>query len=197
MATTWAGTADNQLITRAALQNGVDNGYLNPIAGATITDLTKICTKEYIESVIEEIDTTRADWSNLTAKQCPTKDDLQNSTKRMVRRYWKVPTGYSAILTVKRKRYNSSTITTVSTDTITSPDCSSGGGDTNWFVGDTVYFEWSTGLYSSIESRATKDTTNCEAGSFACGPFSWVIGKAEKLDVNYGTSIKTPINPCV
>lgn len=197
MATTWAGTADNQLITRAALQNGVDNGFLNQIVGTTISDLNKICTKEYIESVIKEIDTTRADWSNLTAKQCPTKDDLQNSTKRMVRRYVSVPSGFNATLTVKRKRYNSSTITTVSSDTITSPSCSSVGGNTDWYVGDTVYFEWSTALFSSIESKATKDTTDCAAGSFACGPFSWVIGKAEKLDVNFGTSIKTPINPCV
>jgi len=52
MPSTWAGTADNQLVTRAALQDAVNLGICNLKSGASITGTTQICTTAYIESVI-------------------------------------------------------------------------------------------------------------------------------------------------
>ncbi len=196
MATTWAGTANTQLITRSALQDGVTNGYLTLKSGQSITGTTQICTKSYIESVINGIDTTRSDWSGLTSTQCPTKSKLQNSTIRSIRPYLQVDTGYSATFTVQRKRYNSSTITTISSALKAARSCSLDSSITDLYVGDTVYFNWSTALYSVVEGKFNKSTTDCTTGSFLCGA-SFVVGASELITVNFGFSLRTPISPCL
>jgi hypothetical protein len=196
MPSTWAATANTQLITRSALQDGVTNGYLTLKSGQSITGTTQICTKSYIESVINGIDTTRSDWSGLSSTQCPTKSKLQNSTIRSIRPYLQVDTGYSATFTVQLKRYNSSTITTVSSALKAARSCTLDSSITDLYVGDTVYFNWSTALYSVVEGKFNKNTTDCVAGSFLCGA-NFVVGASELITVNFGFSLRTPISPCL
>jgi len=69
MATTWAGTAGNQLITGAALRDGATATGFYTVDVTIPTDYnTRIVTADYI------IAHTTANGGTVSGSQCPTKD---------------------------------------------------------------------------------------------------------------------------
>jgi len=73
MATTWAGTANNQLVTFTAL-NDARGTILVPI-GSAPTSTLEIVTKTDVETYIR-IDTTNSIWTAISSNQCPTKEEI-------------------------------------------------------------------------------------------------------------------------
>jgi hypothetical protein len=76
MATTWAGTADNQLVTFQALKNAVDTGILS--GNNTITSSSEIVTKADVEYYIY-MGTYNSTWSGYSSTRCPTKSIILQS----------------------------------------------------------------------------------------------------------------------
>lgn len=77
MATTWAGTASNGLITRAALQDAVNTGVL--ILKSSITGTSTQCvTKTNVESFIY-MNTADTTWSGYASNQLPPKSAISGA----------------------------------------------------------------------------------------------------------------------
>lgn len=78
MATTWAGTADNQLVTYAALLDGISTGILT--AGSALSSSSRIATKQVvIDSVSMRTDNVA--WNALASNECPTKAEIRNAAR--------------------------------------------------------------------------------------------------------------------
>lgn len=195
MPSTWAATAANQLITRSALQDAVNTGYANLALGQSITGTTEICTKSYLQTVMRNVETNRPAWSALASTECPTKSELQAVLRREVSVWASAASGLSYTLTFKRKRYDSSTIDTVGTNTISSTTCTNLYTLVGATVGDTLYFEFSTALYSNIEGVSIKNSSSCGSGILACSPHTYTVGVDELIAVNYAFKVNA-INPC-
>ena len=73
MPSTWAATANNQLVTFKALKDAIDNLIIQPAMSFTATD--EIVTKADVESG-SRIDTGNATWSALASNECPTKEEI-------------------------------------------------------------------------------------------------------------------------
>ncbi len=73
MATTWAGTSNNQLVTFTAL-NDARGTILVPI-GSAPSNSNECVTKSDVETYIR-IDTGNAIWTALSSTECPTKEDI-------------------------------------------------------------------------------------------------------------------------
>ena len=196
MATTWAGTADNQLITRSALQDGVTNGYFALKSGASITGTTQICTKSYIDSVIDNIYGLRT-WANYTSSQCPPKSGLALSTKRQFRVYASAPSGYTYTLVVKSKDYYSGAFTTISTNTISSTTCSNLYLSAGLTALDQIYFYFSTSLYANVRGYVNKNSSTCgQSGTNGCPPIIFTVLQNDKLTIDYACQVQAPIVDC-
>jgi hypothetical protein len=75
-ATTWAGTANNQLVTGAALRDGGTTTSVYTITTAIPSGLdNKIMTKTDLETYTDII-TTNFPISDMTSRRCPTKGDI-------------------------------------------------------------------------------------------------------------------------
>ena len=75
-ATTWAGTASDQLVTGAALRDGGNTTGLFTITTAIPSGLdNKIMTKTDLETYTD-IFTTNFPISGMTSRRCPTKGDI-------------------------------------------------------------------------------------------------------------------------
>ena len=194
MPTTWAATASNGLITRAALQDAVNTGYATLQIGQSITGTTQICTKSYIESVLANLETTRSTWSGYSSTRCPSKVELQNILKRNVAVYASAASGLSYTLTFKRKPYNSSTISTIGTNIVSSTTCSNLYTTVGLTVGDTLYFEFSTVLYLNIQGVSIKNSSTCGSGSLACSPHTYTIGTDEIIQVPYAFKVNSVVS---
>jgi len=78
MATTWAGTADNQLVTRQALLDGISTGILT--AGSALTSSSQIVTKATVVSAVS-MRTDNVTWNALASNECPTKAEIRNAAR--------------------------------------------------------------------------------------------------------------------
>lgn len=78
MATTWAGTADNQLVTYAALRDAIDTGILT--GGSAISSTTQIATKSVVNSATL-MRTDNVAWNALANNECPTKAEIRNAAR--------------------------------------------------------------------------------------------------------------------
>lgn len=194
MPSTWAATASNGLITRSALQDAVNTGYANLSAGQSITGTTQICTKSYLAARLANVETTRTAWAALASNECPTKAELQAVLKRNISVWASAATGLSYTLTSKIKPYNSATISTISTNTINSTTCSNLFLYVAATVGDTLYFEFSTGLYPNIQGVSIKDSQTCGNGTLACSPHTYTIGVDEKIEVSYAFKVNSIVS---
>lgn len=76
MATTWAGTANNQLVSFNAFLDAW--GVVLIPKGSAPTGSNEIVTKADVESFVY-IDTANAYWTALSSNQCPTKEDIFQS----------------------------------------------------------------------------------------------------------------------
>lgn len=194
MPSTWSGTASNGLITRSALQDAVNTGYATLQSGQTISGTTQICTKSYIESKIANLETSRSTWSGYSSTRCPVKSELQNIIKREVNVYASAASGLSYTLTFKYKPYNSSTVYTVGTNTVNSTTCTNLYLSVGYTVGDTLYFEFSTTLYSNIQGVSIKNSSTCGSGSLACSPHTYVIGADEIVRVPFAFKVNSIVS---
>jgi len=78
MPSTWAATADNQLVTRAALLDAISTGILT--AGSALSSSNQIVTKQtVIDSVSMKTDV--AAWNALASNECPTKAEIRNAAR--------------------------------------------------------------------------------------------------------------------
>lgn len=121
MATTWAGTADNQLVTFNALKDAIDNLIIQPSLAFTASN--EIVTKADVESG-SRIDTANSLWTALSSNQCPTKEDIYKSAIYDAR-FWarKQSTPFDAYdISVEHKRGG----TTIQTKSVTVNDINCG-----------------------------------------------------------------------
>lgn len=194
MPSTWAGTASNGLITRSALQDAVNTGYANLASGQSITGTTQICTKSYLAARLANVESTRTAWAALASTECPTKAELQAVLKRNVSIWASAASGLSYTLTFKRKPYDTSTVSTVGTNTINSTTCTNLYMLVGATVGDTLYFEFSTGLYPNIQGVSIKNSQSCGSGSLACSPHTYTIGTDETIEVSYAFKVNSIVS---
>jgi hypothetical protein len=73
----WASIANDQLVTRDNLQNGVDTGVLLLKSAITGTG-TRIVTKSNVNSFIF-MNESQATWASLASNRCPTKLQILNA----------------------------------------------------------------------------------------------------------------------
>lgn len=77
MAATWAGTANNQLVSFDALRDAVDNGNLAAkVAFASIPSGTDMITKADAQSYVW-VNEDASPWSGYTTNRCPIKSSFQ------------------------------------------------------------------------------------------------------------------------
>lgn len=123
MATTWAGTANNQLVTFNAFLDAW--GVVLIPKGSAPTGSNEIVTKADVESFVY-IDTANAYWTALSSNQCPTKEDIFQSAFYDALFYANRLTGNAGYdLTVVHKRSGS----TIQTKTATVNDTLCGSLD--------------------------------------------------------------------
>lgn len=204
MATTWAGTASNQLLTRAAVQDGIANGYITQKPSTSFTENTRICTKQYID---DRVYTTisgayQPEWDALTSSQCPTKLDLQKTVGRTLRVYASAPSGYTYYIKVERKykTWNGTawvdTTITIGTYTINSTSCNLLVTYSSFLAQDTLTFTVYTSLYANVQAFIQKNSSSCGSGTAICSPMIYTNFENDPDDIDFAIKIKDPVVDC-
>lgn len=190
MPSTWAGTADTQLVTRGALQDAVDNGYFILKSGQTISDLTRVCTKSYIESKIDNIIQSTSDWNFMNANKCPTKSQLRFVIGHNLEFYFAAPTGYTV------KIYGNAVNDTI---TNTNSNCELRVTVTNRGAWEYYTYEisFSTSTYDNVQGYVKMNGTDCSAGTAYCSPVGVPDYINEKRIIKFYCGFKNPITACV
>lgn len=178
MPSTWAGTANNQLVTFRAFKDALDTLVIQPKNSFTVTD--EIMTKADVEDATR-IDTGNTTWSALASNECPTKEEIYKSaiyTAFFWARKQSTPfDGYDLTVTHKRGA------TTIQTKTATVNDINCGSNQEKIIFIDltgttmlkyddvlqvSVYY---AGTGTAIELKiSTSSTADCGTENYAsCG----------------------------
>lgn len=185
MPSTWAGTADNQLLTRGAIDDAANNGYLQ--LKASISDPTRIATKSYIESVVNSINTSVSSWSSLTSLRCPTKLQLKYALTHAIQFY---TNGSFKMKIVK----NSTTLIDYSPN---NASCTLDYTATDVLYNDVIYVTIYTASYSSVQGKVYKSTGgNCGSGTTTCTPISFTNFQNDLRIFSISSVITSPVTPC-
>ena len=115
MATTWAGTADNELVSFNTLRDGILNGNL---FGTAPTGSSEIMTKANVETQMNMRSTTQ--WNAIASNQCPTKAEIRDNSYRSLNVYRSLPSGGSTRYLVIKWVENGTTYHDISAITSTS-----------------------------------------------------------------------------
>ena len=171
MATTWAGTASNQLVTFYALKDAVDSGALS--LKATITGSNEIVTKADVETYIQ-MGTYNSTWSGYTSTRCPTKDIILQSALMDFSAYAKITTANYSMYTQQIR--GGTVISTSSTITVNSTSCIERQG----YVGALRYNDVIKVVFSyggnPFQLYANSGKANClSSGTIICGEVSYTI----------------------
>lgn len=186
MPSTWAGTSDSQLLTRGAIDDAANNGYLQ--LKAAITDPTRIATKSYIESVVNSINTSVSSWSALASLRCPTKLQLKYALTHNIQFY---TNGSFKLKIVK----NSTTLIDYSPN---NASCTLDYTATDILYNDTITVTIYTALYSAVQGKVYKGTGgNCGTGTTTCTPISFTNFQNDLRTFSLSCVLTTPVIPCL
>jgi len=139
MATTWAATADNQLVTFNALRDAYDTNQM--YFKSAPTGSNEICTKADIETYVN-IDTATSGWSGYSSTRCLTKSVIRGAAYIRVIFNASLPSGGASVNLVK-KHYRGATLLSTILNLINSTSCVENRTYTNVKYNDTfeVYTE--------------------------------------------------------
>lgn len=87
MATTWAGTADNQLLTYDAIKDGYNSGVYGLQDPVLFPTGKRIGKKTFIHDNITSLDQATAVWTALGNNQCPTKSEVYQALSHKIQIY--------------------------------------------------------------------------------------------------------------
>lgn len=164
MPSTWAATADNQLVTFNALRDAYDTNQM--YFKSAPTGSNEICTKADIETYVN-IDTATSGWSGYSSTRCLTKSVIRGAAYISVVYNASLPSGGSNVVLWK-KHYRGATLLSTYGNTIGSTTCGENRAYTDVKYNDTfeVYVEdeFTTTTYQfyvSLTGTCGNGTTTC------------------------------------
>lgn len=192
MPSTWAGTASNQLITRAALQDAVNAGLFGLISGQTITGTTQICTKSYIDARIINVNNTSGTYAGLSSTRCPTKSVLANAKTHNIRIYG---TAQGSDL-IRIRFLRNGTAYYLTSWTGLPAGCNFQSGFNEALVGDVGRFLFSTAALGDVQGYVAKGSTTCGGGTLGCPPVDIAITVDDPYILNWALAFRVPNVQC-
>jgi hypothetical protein len=171
MATTWAGTASNQLVTFDALLDGVNTGALS--LKNTITGSSRIVTKSNVENYIQ-MGTYNSTWTGYSSTKCPTKSQILQAALMDFSAYAKKTTNDFSIQTQIIR--GGTVISTSAVQTVNSTSCLEKLGYVATLrYNDVVKVICSYGG-NPFQLYSNSGKNNClSSGSIICGEVSFTI----------------------